>query len=128
MKVGDVCYVLIGQIVNRQQVAVRYQRTAGLVVNSPIEVPTLAEKVRNDWGNADAEILEASLLSDIRAANHPKRISKVVYTARFVNPALERLRLYFPDTYNALEGNDLQREKNSNGKKASSTIHSRGSC
>jgi hypothetical protein len=50
VKVGDVCYVLIGQIVNRQLVAVRYQPTAGLIVNSPIEVPPLAEKVKNDWG------------------------------------------------------------------------------
>jgi hypothetical protein len=111
VKVGDVCYVLIGQIVNRQLVAVWYQPTAGLIVNSPIEVPSLAEKVRNDWGKADAGVLEAALLADVRAANHPRRIGKAAYTARFVNPALERLRLYFPDTYNALKGDDLRKKK-----------------
>jgi len=111
VKVGDVCYVLIGQIVNRQLEAVRYQPTAGLIVNSPIEIPSLAEKVRNDWGKADAGVLEAALLSDVRDANHPKRISKAAYTARFVNPALERLRFYFPDTYNALKGDDLRKRK-----------------
>jgi hypothetical protein len=63
------------------------------------------------WGRADADTLKASLLTDIHAANHPKRISKAEYTDGFVNPALERLRLYFPDTYAALEGDDLQKRK-----------------
>jgi hypothetical protein len=111
VKVADVCYVLIGQIVNRRLLAVRYQPTGGLVVNSPIEAPALAERVRNDWGSADAEILKASLLEDIRATNHPKRISPTQYTERFVNPALARLRFYFPDTYNALEGDDLKKKQ-----------------
>jgi hypothetical protein len=33
VKIGDVCFVLIGQIVNRNLTAVRYQPTGGLVVN-----------------------------------------------------------------------------------------------
>ena len=111
VKVADVCYVLIGQIVNRRLLSVRYQPSAGLIVNSPIESPILAEKVENDWGNADAETLCHSLLEDIRATNQPKRISRAAYTDRFVNPALERLRFYFPDTYKALEGGDLKKRK-----------------
>jgi len=111
VKVADVCYVLIGQIVNRQLLAVRYQPSGGLVVNSPIEAPVLAEKVKNDWGNADAEILKQSLLADIHASNHPKQISPAEYTRRFVNPALARLRFYFPDTYHSLEGTDLKKRK-----------------
>jgi hypothetical protein len=111
VKVGDVCYVLIGQIVSRRLLAVRYQPSAGLVVNSPIEAPALVEKVKSDWGSADAEMLKASLLTDIHAANQPKWISKAEYTERFVNPALQRLRLYFPDSYAALEGDDLQKRK-----------------
>jgi len=39
VKVGDVCYAIIGQIVNRSLMAVRYQPSAGLVINSPIEMP-----------------------------------------------------------------------------------------
>src|SRR6266446_5322149 len=39
VKVADVCFVLIGQIVNRSLLAVRYQPSGGLVVNSPIEAP-----------------------------------------------------------------------------------------
>lgn len=111
VKVADVCYVLIGQIVNRQLLAVRYQPSGGLIVNSPIEVPSLAERVRNDWGNADAETLRQSLLEDIRATHQPKRISRADNTPRFVNPALARLRFYFPTTYGALRGDDLKKRK-----------------
>lgn len=103
VKVGDVCYVLIGQIVNRRLLAVRYQPSGGLIVNSPIEAPVLVEKVRNDWGSSDAETLRASLFEDVHA---PKE-----YTERFVNPALARLRLYFPDAYRSLGGTDLQKRK-----------------
>jgi hypothetical protein len=108
VKVGDVCYVLIGQIVSRHLLAVRYQPSAGLVVNSPIETPALAEKVRRDWGNADAEMLKASLLTDIRVKNDEKGINQSFYS---INPALQRLRLYFPDAYNTLQGDDLTRKK-----------------
>lgn len=111
VKVGDVCYVLIGQIVNRRFLAVRYQPSAGLVVNSPIEAPVLAEKVRSDWAGADAETLKASLLSDIRGTRRPKGMSQAAYTDRFTNPALERLRFYFPGTYNWLQGNDLRKRR-----------------
>lgn len=109
VKVGDVCYVLIGQIVNRRLLAVRYQPSAGLVVNSPIEAPVLVERVQNDWGHADAEFLRAALLNDIHATNQPQRVSRAEYRDRFVDPALARLRLYFPEAYESLEGTDLQK-------------------
>lgn len=111
VKIGDVCYVIVGQIVNRRLLAVRYQPSAGLVVNSPVEAPVLVERVKNDWGQANAEVLKASLLEDIHATNHPKRISVAEYTERFVDPALARLRLYFPDTYRSLEGTDLKKQR-----------------
>jgi hypothetical protein len=106
MKVADVCYTLIGQIVNRRLVGVHAQPSAGLMVNSPTESPALAEEVRKDWGKADAEELRQSLLADVRATTH----SEKWYTKNFNNSALERLRLYFPDTYNALEGDDLKKK------------------
>jgi hypothetical protein len=111
VKVADVCFVIIGQIVNRSLLAVRYQPSGGLVVNSPIEAPVLAEKVKQDWGNADAETLRRSLLEDIHATNRPKQITRAGYTERFVNPALERLRFYFPDAYGALKGDDLKKRE-----------------
>jgi hypothetical protein len=110
VKVGDVCYVLIGQIVNRRLLAVRYQPTLSLIVNSPIEAPVLVEKVRNDWGSADAEMVKASLLEDIHA-NHSRFVDEGGNTFQFVNPALQRLKLFFPETYNTLTGKDLQRRE-----------------
>jgi hypothetical protein len=110
-KVADVCYVLIGQIVNRRLLAVRYQPSGGLVVNSPIEAPVLVEKIRSDWGRTDTQGLRAALLEDIHATSQPKGISQDEYTERFVESALARLRLYFPDAYNSLDGGDLKKRK-----------------
>jgi hypothetical protein len=111
VKVGDVCYFLVGQIVSRSLIAARYQASGGLVVNSPIEVPALAEKVRNDWGHGDTELLKVSLLADIRAADYPKKDGPDWYLTEIIDSALERLRLYFPDTYSALKDDDLQKRK-----------------
>ena len=42
-------------------------RSAGLVVNSPIEAPVLIKEVKRDWGDIDANEHMASLLADARA-------------------------------------------------------------
>jgi hypothetical protein len=86
VRVGDVCYALIGQIVNRDLLPIRYQPTAGLIVNSPIEAPVLIEEVKRDWADIDAKEHMASLLADARAGND-------------FEPALRRLRFYYPDEY-----------------------------
>jgi hypothetical protein len=88
VKVGDVCYALIGQIVNRRFYAVRYQPSAGLVVSSPIESPILIEAVRKDWGDTDASALKRSFLADAESD-----------TKYFYEPALQHLKFYFPDEY-----------------------------
>jgi len=92
VKVGDVCYAIIGQIVNRHLLPVRYQPTAGLIVNSPIESPVLAEEVRRDWGNTDSEGLKFSLLDDLKSPKDSLRR----------DGALERLQFYYPETYRTL--------------------------
>ena len=89
VRIGDVCYVLIGQIVNRNLSAVRYQPSAGLVVNSPIEVPKLIDEVKRDWAGVGAESHMASLLTDARRGSE----------FWSYGPALERLRFYYPDEY-----------------------------
>jgi len=81
-----------------------------LFVNSPIEAPVLIEKVKSDWRSGDAETVKASLLADIHGASDPMQINEAVYTEIVVNPALQRMRLYFPDAYNALAGGDLTRK------------------
>jgi hypothetical protein len=63
--VGDVCFVIIGQIVGRPYAAVRYQPTAIVVINSPTEDPNLARKVRAIWSDLHpAQHLLDSLLLD----------------------------------------------------------------
>jgi len=98
VRVADICYVLIGQIVNRPLQAIRYQPTAMMVVNSPLEAPTLITQVQRDWGRVGESGLRESLLSDLRGH------FDVLY-----NPALARLRLYFPDTYDQFTGLDLKK-------------------
>jgi hypothetical protein len=49
IKVGDVCFVAIGQIVGRAYQAVRYQPTACVVLNSPTNDAKLCDIVRGIW-------------------------------------------------------------------------------
>lgn len=100
VKIADICYVLIGQIVNRRLIAVRYQPTGGLVVNSPIQSPILAEKVKSDWRPLNAKAHEASLLKDLRADNDPQSKAGIV-----------RLRYYYPSRYRHLQGVDLAKRQ-----------------
>lgn len=125
IKVGDICFTLIGQIVNRGLVAAHYQMTGWTLVNSPIETPALARSVRRDWAGVDADGLRDSLLADLRT---PLRGPPPGYKSRLNDPlpyeesealtlhtlyagALRRLRFYFPQTYKALAGNDLAKRQ-----------------
>ena len=110
VKVGDVCYALIGQIVNRRLFAVRYQPTGGLIVNSPVETPALAERTKADWNSVGAEALKASLLADMHWADEVKAPNMDYLAKNIAYGALQRLRLYFPETYKTLTGNDLKRK------------------
>jgi hypothetical protein len=65
VKVGDVCFVVIGQIVGRGYQAVRYQPTACIVLNSPAHDPKLCAEVRAIWKSKDPrEQLFDSLRTD----------------------------------------------------------------
>lgn len=83
IRVGDLCYVAIGQIVNRRLNVVRYQPTACVVVNSPVETPTLAAAVRKDWSGLTADEHERSLMQDAQDSTT-------------VEGAFMRLRFYYP--------------------------------
>ncbi len=65
IKVGDVCFVAIGQIVGRAYSAIRYQPTAIVIINCPVENEDLRTKVRAIWSSKDpAQKLFDSLLAD----------------------------------------------------------------
>jgi hypothetical protein len=64
LRVGDLCYVAVGQIVNRGLWAVRYQPTLCQVINSPVQTPALAAAARQDWSGLTAEQHQESLVAD----------------------------------------------------------------
>lgn len=65
LRVGDICFVVIGQIVGRQYSAVRYQPTRMVIVNSPVEDKVFRDRVRAIWSSNDpAQKLLDSLLID----------------------------------------------------------------
>jgi hypothetical protein len=64
VRVGDLCYVLIGQIVNRNLTAVRSEGVS-VIINSPVETPALAAAVRQDWAHLTPDEHALSLVQDI---------------------------------------------------------------
>jgi hypothetical protein len=82
LRVGDLCYVAIGQIVNRNLSAIRYQPSSCLVINSPVQTPALAAAVRKDWAGLTADQHRRSLSEDASTGN---------------SRALLRLWFYYPD-------------------------------
>ena len=87
LKIGDLCYVAIGQIVNRRLEAVRYQPSGCLVINSPVEYPSLARAVRKDWAALTAAQHECSLQNDLSSFSVFGRPTE----------AIQRLLFYYPD-------------------------------
>lgn len=94
VRVGDLCYIVLGQIVNRQLLAVRPQPTNCIVLNSPVESPVLAVKARRDWAWLTATEHQESLVQDAKAWDMG---------------ALKRLLFYYPATGVRIALADLSR-------------------
>jgi hypothetical protein len=95
VRVGDLCYVLLGQIVNRTLNVARYQGTASAMINSPVQNPALAAAARQDWANLTPEQHQASLEQDATGeAFH--RLQFVNFRTQHAD-ALDRLAFYYPD-------------------------------
>lgn len=91
LRVGDLCYYCLGQIVNRHLWPVgggtHYIRT--MTINSPVEFPALAVAACADWGRLTAAEHCASLLADAQQDDTP-----VPFQAG--EPGLCRLLFYYP--------------------------------
>lgn len=86
---GDLCFLIIGQIVNRSYQPSRYQPTACQVINSPTHDPALAKVVRQVWTTQDAaQTLFESLMVDFHSRGG---------AAQFQTEAAMRLMYYFPE-------------------------------
>ena len=90
--VGDLCYVALGQILNRSFNATRYQPTGGLVVSSPTYSKRLCAVVREDWQGLTEEKHRQSLIRDfLTPDNEDRRIG-----------AYRRLAFYYPKSVEPL--------------------------
>jgi hypothetical protein len=82
--VGDLCYFVIGQIVNRELRIIHPRPTHAYVITSPTAIPALAAAVRADWNGTTAASHRQSLIRDAGQSQNP-------------GAAVERLMAYYPD-------------------------------
>lgn len=85
--VGDLCFVALGQILNRHFNAVRYQPSGGLVVSSPPRSSALREVVTNRLAGFTAERHRASLMRDFREPDFDGRREGAALRLSFYYPA-----------------------------------------
>lgn len=90
--IGDLCFVAIGQIVNRNYSATRYQPTGGLVVNSPTHSKRLRDELIADWSDLTAEEHRRLLIEDFEKPDHEDRRIGAYW----------RLSFYYPDAVEPL--------------------------
>ena len=99
VKVGDVCFTILGQIVNRWYLAGRYIPSGNLGVTSPVHFPVVARTVRQIWDSEDLEealfeSLKFDLLHESEHGYHqPGAAMRLAYY--FPERAVEPIRLAF---------------------------------
>jgi hypothetical protein len=90
--VGDLCYVALGQILNRHWSAVRYQPTGGLVIASPVRSERLRKRARAIVArHRGPEAHRDRLVLDLRSPD---------FEGRRIG-ALRRLSFYYPEAVEA---------------------------
>jgi hypothetical protein len=112
VKIGDVCFLAIGQIVGRKYRAVRYQPTACVVLNCPSHDAKLCADVRAIWKAQDARRkLFDSLLADYATEGvfNGKSLDGWSEGSDFQCGAALRLLYYFPKEAAPLLANRLDK-------------------
>jgi hypothetical protein len=90
--VGDLCFVALGQIVNRSFNATRYQPTGGLVVSSPTYSKRLCAVVRADFEGLTEKKHRELLAQDFQMPDFAERR----------NGACRRIAFYYPESLESL--------------------------
>lgn len=103
--VGDLCFVALGQIVNRHY-AMLQSPAAGkpLQINSPASNPDLEADVRRDCTGLNQETLWSALCDDLRDGDGARR-----------GEAYKRLVAYYPETVEHLVLAELKRARYQSG-------------
>jgi ankyrin repeat protein len=112
--VGDLCFVALGQIVNRRFNAVRYQPTACIMINSPTESETLRKVIKAEWSDLTSAKHKERLIQDFTEPDHEyRRIGACLRLGYFYPDALEPLVLkqLAASRYDVFEVQALIREK-----------------
>lgn len=99
VRIGDLCFVAIAQIVGRPYMMARYQMTSCTVLNSPVEDATLRERIRAIWKSDDpVRMVYDSLWTDYRTIGlHDDPNSRPFGGSNFQTRAALRLLYYFPE-------------------------------
>lgn len=88
--VGDLCYVILGEIVNRSFHPVRYGLGDDILVSSPVALRSLRGAVRREWGGLTRERHQAALMRDILEPDYEeRRIYACLLLGYFYPEALE---------------------------------------
>jgi ankyrin repeat protein len=112
--VGDLCYVALGQIVNRPYTAVRYQPTALIFVTSVPRSKNVREEVSREWKNLTPDRHVQSLTRDlVDSSNEHLRNGASVRLAYYYPDALEpaALKQLAQPTYDVIAVHDLVRKQ-----------------
>jgi hypothetical protein len=110
VKVGDVCFAIIGEIVGRNYLAVRYQMTAIVIINSPVHDSELAKQVRAIWASTNAaQSLLDSLLLDYSTGiiSRGNALDRWQVGNGLQTSAAMRLLYYFPQEWQGWSRSDL---------------------
>ena len=112
--VGDLCFVALGQIVNRHFSAVRYQPTACIMINSPTYSERLRKAVKKEWGTLTPAQHKESLIRDFKEPDSEnRRIGAAIRLGYYYPAELEPLVLaqLVEPLYDVFQVNDLVRDK-----------------
>jgi hypothetical protein len=120
--VGDLCFVALGQIVNRSFSAVRYQPTACIMINSPTYSGRLRNAVKAEWSDLTPQLHRERLIRDfVEPDSESRREGACLRLGFYYREALEPLALgqLAAPRYDVFEVERLVRERLYRAKDAS---------
>ncbi|MCH8980145.1 MAG: hypothetical protein IH945_13030 [Armatimonadetes bacterium] len=93
VKVGDICYIAVGQIVNRNLGVLVTISNGPTTLNSPIESPALARAVKRDW----AGLTPKEHMRQLETDSYSQMLSTYRQLLSKSPLALRRVMYYYPD-------------------------------